>query len=247
MKGESKSKILIVDDDHELLRDTRGRLSRLGYIVDTAEDGATALTKINTIEADLVVLDISFSEGKTSPKPSIDGIEVLRRLRESGTIPVLMLSATSIPSVKVMALSIGADDYLTKPFDFDELVARVEAILRRTRSEQAGFEVLTFSRLRLDPNERRVWKDGVPIDLTSLEFDILYTLARRPRHVFSREWLLRAAWKEVSYSIPKTVDVHIGHIRHKIEDDPEHPALLVTVRGIGYKFEDTPAAPEDTS
>jgi len=247
MKGESKSKILIVDDDQQLLRDVGGGLRKLGYIVDTAEDGATALTKANSKDPDIVVLDISFSDAKTSPRHSVDGIEVLRRLRESGSIPVLMLSATSIPSVKVMALSMGADDYLTKPFDFEELAARVEAILRRTRSEQAGGEVLTFSRLRLDPGERRVWKDGVPIDLTSLEFDILYTLARRPRHVFSREWLLRAAWKEVNYSTPKTVDVHIGHIRHKIEDDPEHPALLVTVRGIGYKFEDTPAAPEDTS
>lgn len=247
MKGESKSKILIVDDDQQILRDVGGRLRKLGYIVDTGEDGATALTKANTNDPDLVILDISFSDGKTSQRHSIDGIEVLRRLRESGTIPVLMLSATSIPSVKVMALSIGADDYLTKPFDFEELVARVEAILRRTQSEQAGFEVLTFSRLRLDPGQRRVWKDGVPIDLTSLEFDILYTLARRPGHVFSREWLLRAAWKDVSYSIPKTVDVHIGHIRHKIEDNPERPAFLVTVRGIGYKFEDTPAPPEDAT
>lgn len=245
MKDESKTKILIVDDDQQLLRDTRGRLSRLGYIVDTAEDGATALTKINTNDPDLVILDISFSDAKTSQQHSIDGIEVLRRLRESGTLPVLMLSATSIPSVKVMALSMGADDYLTKPFDFEELAARVEAILRRTRSERTDFQVLTFSRLRLDPGERCVWKDGVPINLTTLEFDILYTLARRPRHVFSRERLLEIAWKEASYSISKAVDVHIGHIRHKIEDDPERPAFLVTVRGIGYKFEDAPAAPED--
>ncbi len=247
MKSGPKSTILVVDDDQQLLREVSGRLGKLGYIADTAEDGATAIAKAKTLDPDLVVLDISFSDGRNPQEHSVDGIEVLRRLRESGTTPVLMLSATSIPSVKVMALSIGADDYLTKPFDLDELVARVEAILRRTQSERPGVEVLTFSRLRLDPGERCVWKDGVPVDLTSLEFDILYTLARRPRHVFSRERLLRAAWKEVSYGVPKTVDVHIGHIRHKIEDDPAQPALVVTVRGVGYKFEDTPAAREGAS
>ena len=246
MEGETKRKILIVDDDQQLVRELDGRLNKLGYKVDTAEDGAAAIKKARAMDPDLIILDISFSDSKTSQKYSIDGIEVLRRLRESGSIPVLMLSATSIPSVKVMALSIGADDYLTKPFDFEELIARVEAILRRTRTERTDFQVLTFSRLRLDPGERCVYKDGAPIDLTGLEFDILYTLARRPRHVFSRERLLQAAWKEASYSISKTVDVHIGHIRRKIEDDPARPAFLVTVRGVGYKFEDTPAEPEDT-
>lgn len=241
MKGESRSKILVVDDDQEVLRDVSAHLNTQGYVVETAQDGPSAIASAGSMGPDLVVLDISFSERATSKRSSFDGIEVLRRLRESSTVPVLMLSATTVPSVKVMALSIGADDYLTKPFDLSELEARVEAILRRTRSERAGFQVLTFRRLRLNPGERRVWKDDVPVELTGLEFDILYTLARRPHHVFSRERLLETAWKEQSYSVPKVVDVHIGHIRQKIEDDPSNPALIVTVRGTGYKYEDEPA------
>lgn len=241
MKGESRSKILVVDDDRTVLQDVSAYLNTLGYAVEKAEDGPSAVALAETMGPDLVVLDISFSESTRSKRSSFDGIEVLRRLRESSTVPVLMLSATSIPSVKVMALSIGADDYLTKPFDLRELGARVEAILRRTRNERAGSQVLTFRRLRMNPGERRVWKDDVLVDLTGLEFDILYTLARWPHHVFSRERLLETAWKDQSYSVPKAVDVHIGHIRQKIEDDPSNPTLIVTVRGIGYKYEDEPA------
>jgi DNA-binding response OmpR family regulator len=240
MEGGSKTKILVVDDDQQLLREVAGHLDKLGYAVETAEDGPAAMALAGTMRPDLVILDISFSDTKTPRKQSIDGIEVLRRLRESGTVPILMLSATSVPSVKVMALHIGADDYLTKPFDRQELGARVEAILRRTRSERTGFQVLNFRRLRLNPGERRVWKDDRPVELTAREFDLLYSLARRPHHVFTRERLLEIAWKEPSYSIPKVVDVHIGHIRRKIEDDPGRPAFIVTVRGTGYKFEDTP-------
>ena len=242
MDGESKSKILVVDDDIQLLNHVSGHLNKLGYMVDTAEDGTTAMALANTKAPDLVVLDITLSDKKSIGRGSIDGIEVLRRLRESCSVPVLMLSATSIASVKVMALKIGADDYMTKPFDIHEFGARVEAILRRTHSEHQSFKVLNFKRLRLDPGERQVWKDGKKVDLTSLEFDLLFTLARRPRHVFTRERLLEVAWKEPSYSILKVIDVHVGHIRHKIEDDPSQPKLIVTVRGTGYKFEDAEAA-----
>lgn len=165
---------------------------------------------------------------------------MLRRLRESGSVPVLMLSTTNISAVKVMALSIGADDYLSKPFEFQELGARIEAILRRTGHELPGERVLSFRRLRLDPGERRVWKDDEAIDLTGIEFDILYALARRPEHVFTRDKLIEHAWKSDSYCVPKAVDVHIGHIRKKIEDDPAHPVFIMTVRGTGYRFEDVP-------
>ncbi|MFP4171591.1 MAG: response regulator [Candidatus Hydrogenedentota bacterium] len=241
MKSKAKTKILVVDDDTKLVRELTAHLRDQGYVVDSAEDGAGAVKLARSMAPDLVVLDITLSQGPISTKKTIDGIEVLRQLREFGSVPVLMLSVTSIPSVKVMALNIGADDYITKPFDLQELDARVEAILRRAQNEQADAEVLTYQRLTLDSGERRVWKDDLPIELTSLEFDILYSLARRPRHVFSRERLLDIAWKEPSYSIAKAVDVHIGHIRQKIEDDPNHPTLVVTVRGIGYKFEDEPA------
>ena len=237
MVKASKRKILVVDDDAKLLREVSSYLEKRGYDVASAADGRTALALARSIDLDLVVLDINFPDVKTKTERSIDGIEVLRILRESGTVPVLMLSSTNISAVKVMALTLGADDFLPKPFDIQELGARIEAILRRSKDEPAGSTVLSFLRLRLDPGERRLWKDGVAVDLTGVEFDMLYTLARRPNHVFTRAKLLELAWKESSYSIPKVVDVHIGHIRKKIEDDPLHPTFIVTVRGTGYRFE----------
>jgi len=241
MKDHAKTKILVVDDDRELLREVTGHLGALGYTVADAADGAAAMELVNSMHPDLLILDITLCESSLSKKQSIDGIEVLRRVREMTEIPVLMLSATAIPSVKVMALHIGADDYITKPYDLSELAARVEAILRRTRGDGDTLKELTFRRLRLNPGERQVWKDDEPVELTGIEFDILYALARRPRHVFTRERLLELAWKERSCSILKVIDVHVGHIRHKLEDDHEHPKFIVTVRGTGYKFEDIPA------
>jgi two-component system response regulator MtrA len=187
-----------------------------------------------------VVLDISFPIGKSTRRQTIDGIEVLRRLRESSAVPVVMLSSTNISAVKVMALKIGADDYVPKPFDLDELGARVDAILRRTNDEPVDGKVIDLRRLRLDPGERRVWKDGVLVELTGVEFDLLYALARRPDHVFTRERLMQLAWGDHSASIPKVVDVHIGHIRKKLEDDPGHPTQILTVRGVGYRLADVP-------
>ena len=236
----SKTRILVVDDNTQVLREVASHLRELGYEVATARDGSSALKLAQSLTPDLVVLDINFPVSKTSENLTIDGVEVLRRLRESGGVPVLMLSSTNIAAVKVMALSIGADDYMSKPFDFHELSARIAAILRRVERGLPGEKVLSFRRLRLDPGERRVWKDGELVELTEMEFDILYTLARRPDHVFTRDKLLELAWKDASSSIPKAVDVHIGHVRKKIEDDPIHPAFIVTVRGTGYRFEDAP-------
>jgi DNA-binding response OmpR family regulator len=241
MEEATKTKILVIDDDVKLLRDVKTFLDKQGYEVQTAENGATALALAETMVPDFVVLDITFPDEAGTRKRSIDGIEILRRLRESDNVPILMLSSTSISAVKVMALTIGADDYLPKPFDMQELGARIEAILRRTRGEDTGLSVLNLHRLKMDPGERRVWKDGTPIELTSVEFDMLYILARRPNHVFTRERLLELAWKDPSYSIPKVVDVHIGHIRKKLEDDISNPTFIVTVRGTGYRFEDAPA------
>jgi DNA-binding response OmpR family regulator len=232
---------LVVDDDLQLLRDIQQHLEKLGYEVAIASDGRSALALAKSTAFDLVVLDINFPDVTTRNGRSIDGIEVLRALRDAGTVPILMLSSTNISAVKVMALTLGADDYVPKPFDLQELSARIEAILRRSRDDVQGDKVLNFQRLRLDPGERRVWKDDELVDLTGVEFDLLYTLARRPHHVFTREKLLEFAWKDPSYSIPKVVDVHIGHIRKKIEDDPSRPTMIVTVRGTGYRFEDVPA------
>ena len=238
---DSKSKILLVDDDSQLLREVKSHLESLGYEVATAEDGMVALKLAKTVFPDLIVLDINFQGSKTVRNRSIDGLDVLRRIRDSGNIPVLMLSATNIAAVKVMALTVGADDYLAKPFDLRELSARIAAILRRGGNDQPEDKALNFRRLRLDPGERRVLKDGEPIELTGIEFDILYALARRPEHVFSRERIIEHAWKGDSCCVPKAVDVHIGHIRKKMEDDPGHPTFIVTVRGTGYRFEDVSA------
>ena len=240
MPNTSKSRILVVDDDQKLLREVKDYLEKLGYEVETATDGRSALALAKSMELDLVVLDINFPDTLRQNERSIDGIEVLHMLRDSSNVRILMLSSTNISAVKVMALTIGADDYVPKPFNLQELGARVEAILRRSREKTQEDELLNFRRLRLDPGERRVWKDDVMIDLTGVEFDLLYTLARRPEHVFTREKLLEIAWKDTSYSIPKVVDVHIGHIRKKIEDDPANPTFIVTVRGTGYRFEDVP-------
>jgi DNA-binding response OmpR family regulator len=237
----SKTKILVVDDDRQLLRKVRAHLEKLGHEVATAEDGLSALKLAQSAAPDLVVLDINFPDSRKSTSGVIDGVEVLRRLRELGNIPILMLSTTNISAMKVMALSIGADDYVSKPFELQELGARIEAILRRTGHALPGERILNFRRLRLDPGERRVLKDDAPVELTGIEFDILYALARRPEHVFSREKIIEHAWKGDSCCVPKAVDVHIGHIRKKIEDDPARPTLVVTVRGTGYRFEDVPA------
>jgi DNA-binding response OmpR family regulator len=241
LSKDSKRKILVVDDDQTLLREIRAHLTQHGYEVATAVDGRTALTLAKSTALDLVILDITLPEEKIGKYPAIDGIEVLRALRESGEVPILMLSSTNISAVKVMSLTIGADDYVHKPVDLEELTARVDAILRRTKGDGPDMKTLRFSRLKLDPGERRVWKDDILVDVTSVEFDLLYTLASRPNHVFTRDKLLDMAWKESNYSVPKVVDVHIGHIRKKIEDDPKRPAFIVTVRGTGYRFE---AAPE---
>ena len=241
MSKTSKKRILVVDDDEKLLKKVKSHLEKMGYEVTTATNGHTALALSESNAVDLVVLDINFPDSMAHKKRSIDGIEVLRRLRDSGTVPVLMLSSTNISAVKVMALAIGADDYVPKPFDLQELSARIEAILRRSTSETPNDKVLSLRRLRLDPGERRVWKDGAPVEFTEIEFDLLYALARRPEHVFSRDTILDTVWKEHSYSISKTVDVHIGHIRKKLEDDPSAPVFIVSVRGIGYRFKDVPA------
>jgi DNA-binding response OmpR family regulator len=241
MSISKKTKILVIDDDAKLLQEVNAHLQKQGYEVITAEDGGLALKTAQSDAPDLVVLDITFPVSTTSVNRTLDGMEVLQRLRESGRVPVIMLSSTNSSAVKAMALNIGADDYLAKPFDLQELSARIAAILRRAAGDMPEERVLSFRHLRLDPGERRVWKDGELVELTEMEFDILHALTRRPEHVFTREKLIEHAWADNSFCIPKAVDVHIGHIRKKIEDDPGNPTLIVTVRGTGYRFEDVPA------
>jgi two-component system alkaline phosphatase synthesis response regulator PhoP len=197
--------------------------------VATAEDGPAALAAAQRLRPDLVVLDVML--------PGMDGFEVLRRLRETSQVYVLMLTARAEETDKVVGLTVGADDYLTKPFSPRELAARVKALLRRQRDSAERPAVLEFGRLRIDPGERRVWKDGAEVSLTSLEFNLLLALAGHPRLVLTRPQLIEKVWGADFYGDERVVDVHIKELRRKLEDDPGHPTVLTTVRNIGYRFE----------
>jgi two-component system alkaline phosphatase synthesis response regulator PhoP len=226
------ARVLVVDDELPIVTTVRAYLEKEGYAVHTAFDGPGALEASRTFQPDLIVLDIML--------PGMDGIELLRTLRKESEVYVLMLTAKTEEMDKIVGLTVGADDYMTKPFSPRELVARVKAILRRGRSveqPQAG-PVLTFQRLRIDLDAHRVWKDGQEIELTPIEFELLHALARHRGLVLSREQLLEQVWNYDYYGDERVVDVHIGRIRKKIEDDPANPTLILTVRSAGYRFED---------
>ena len=229
----SQARILLVDDEPVIVETVRAYLEAEGYAVQTASDGPGALTLARSFHPDIIVLDLML--------PGLDGLEVLRRLRQISDVYVLLLTAKTHETDKVVGLTMGADDYVTKPFSPRELVARVKALLRRGRSSGAGDAVLIFHRLRLDPQARRVWKDAASIELTPLEFDLLYALARYRGRVLSREQLIEQVWGYDYYGEDRVVDVHLGRIRRKLEDDAATPRLIVTVRGAGYRFEDEPA------
>jgi two-component system, OmpR family, alkaline phosphatase synthesis response regulator PhoP len=229
----SQARILLVDDEPAIVETVRAYLEAEGYTVQTASDGPGALTLARSFHPDIIVLDLML--------PGLDGLEVLRRLRQISDVYVLLLTAKTHETDKVVGLTMGADDYVTKPFSPRELVARVKALLRRGRSSGAGDAVLIFHRLRLDPQARRVWKDAAAIELTPLEFDLLYALARYRGRVLSREQLIEQVWGYDYYGEDRVVDVHLGRIRRKLEDDAATPRLIVTVRGAGYRFEDEPA------
>jgi two-component system alkaline phosphatase synthesis response regulator PhoP len=225
-------KILVVDDELAIVNTVQAYLKKAGYEVYTAMDGPAALKAARAFRPDLIVLDIML--------PGIDGLEVLRQLRQESDVYVLMLTAKTDETDKIVGLSVGADDYLTKPFSPRELVARVKAILRRGRGAGPGEPVLAFRRLRIDPAARQVRKDDEPVELTAIEFDLLHALARHRGRVLSREQLIEQVWGYDYYGDERVVDVHIGRIRKKTEDDPANPTLVVTVRGAGYRFEDEP-------
>lgn len=224
--------ILVVDDEQSLLNIVTAYLRAEGYTVHTAMDGPSGLKAARTFKPDLIILDIML--------PGMDGLELLQHLRRESNVYVIMLTARAEETDKVIGLSVGADDYLTKPFSARELVARVKAALRRYGQSGASVEsnVLTFRRLRIDVGARQVWKDDQPVDLTAIEFDLLHVLAEYRGRVLSREQLLEQVWGHDFYGEERVVDVHLGHIRKKIEADPANPELIVTVRGVGYRFED---------
>jgi two-component system alkaline phosphatase synthesis response regulator PhoP len=226
------ARVLVVDDEMPIVTTLRAYLEKEGYTVHTASDGPGALEAARTFQPEIIVLDIML--------PGMDGIELLRTLRKESEVYVLMLTAKTEETDKIVGLTMGADDYMTKPFSPRELVARVKAILRRGRSveqSQAG-AALAFRHLRIDFDAHRVWKDDREIELTPIEFELLYALARHRGLVLSREQLLEQVWDYAYYGDERVVDVHIGRIRKKIEDDPTTPTLIVTVRSAGYRFED---------
>ncbi|MBK8903557.1 MAG: response regulator transcription factor [Anaerolineaceae bacterium] len=222
-------KILVVDDELTLLNTVRAYLEQEGYVVQTAADGRSALHIFRNFQPDLVVLDIML--------PEIDGLEVLRQLRQSSDVYVIILTAKADEADKVIGLGLGADDYVTKPFSPRELVARIKASLRRLGGGSAKKELVSTS-LRLDEEARLAWKNGQPLDLTPIEFDLLHTLMRHHGRALSREQLIEQVWGYDYYGDDRVVDVHIGRLRKKVEDDATNPTLIVTAWGAGYRFED---------
>lgn len=225
------TKILVVDDEPTIVNTVRAYLEREGFAVHTALDGPTALEIARSFQPDLIVLDIML--------PGMDGLELLNTLRRDSDLYVLLLTAKTEETDKIVGLTMGADDYMTKPFSPRELVARVKAILRRERSVHTPQHetVLIFGRLKIDVDGHRVWKDEQEIECTPIEFDLLHALARHPDLVLSREQLIEQVWNYDYYGDERVVDAHIGRLRKKIEDDPAHPMFVVTVRGAGYRFE----------
>lgn len=222
------ARILVVDDEQSILDVVTAYLRQEGYEVHTAMDGPSGLKAARAFKPDLIVLDVML--------PGMDGIELLTRLRRESDVYVIMLTARSEETDKIVGLSVGADDYLTKPFSPRELVARVKAALRRLRSGTGAEETstLAFRRIRLDTGRRQVWLDDEPVELTTTEFDLLKTLAEHRGLVLSREQLLQQVWGYDFYGEERVVDVHIGHIRQKLGAG----RFIVTVRGVGYRFED---------
>jgi len=220
--------ILVVDDEPGIVRLVRDYLEHGGFTVLTASDGEAALRASRTIKPDLVVLDLGL--------PGLDGLDVTRALRREGPVPIIMLTARSEESDKLVGLELGADDYLTKPFSPKELVARVRAVLRRTEGLEARPEVIRAGDVELDNTRLSVTVNGRAVDLTPTEFQLLATLARQPGRVFTRAQLLDAVHGVAVESYERAIDAHVKNLRRKLEPNPHAPRYLLTVFGVGYKF-----------
>ena len=230
MSGQT---ILVVDDEPSISEVVSLYLRRAGYQVRVAHDGTAALAALEAALPDLVVLDLML--------PGVDGMEITRRLRAVGDTPIIMLTARKEETDRIAGLEMGADDYVVKPFSPQELVSRVRAVLRRSQQSAAApattERALQFDAMRIDPVTRLVTIDGREVLLTAKEFDLLWLLASHARQVFNRTRLLDQVWGETEYLDPSTVTVHVRRLREKIEQDPANPHHVITVWGVGYKFE----------
>jgi len=228
------STILLVDDEDSVQKVLSYPLERDGYRVLVAKDGEEALAKFESEPVDLVVLDLML--------PRLDGLEVCKRLRAQSTVPIIMLTARDDELDKVLGLELGADDYITKPFSIREFRSRVRALLRRAslpaKEDRREGERIETDGLVVDPARRSVEVRGDSAQLTYVEFELLRTLAGNPGRVFSRRQLLEALWGDSSYREPRTIDVHVRHLREKLERDASAPEFILTVRGAGYRFRD---------
>lgn len=224
--------ILVVEDETSIAEVISLYLRRAGYNVQIASDGKQAMTIFEAQKPQFVILDLML--------PEVDGFSLTRWLRDRSNVPIIMLTARREEIDRIAGLEMGADDYVVKPFSPQELVSRVRAVMRRLGREQTETQSdgpLSFDNLLIDPRSRVVTLNDTPVELTAKEFDMLYLLARHPKQVFTREQLLERVWGGAAYIDPGTVTVHVRRLREKIEADPSNPTRLLTVWGVGYKFE----------
>jgi DNA-binding response OmpR family regulator len=227
---EAERRILLVDDEPGLRRTLSDRLRKEGYGVDTAANGVVAADMARKGDYDLIILDLNL--------PAKNGLEVCQELRREGrNVAVLMLTARDAVADKITGLKLGADDYMTKPFESAELMARIEALLRRTRAAEPGPEEYVFGDICVRPRAGQVLRGGRPVRLSAQEFKLLCHFVKNPDVVFSRDELLDAVWGYQATPETRTVDVHVSWLRQKLEPDPHNPSMIVTVYGLGYRFE----------
>jgi len=222
--------VLVVDDELKIARLIRDYLEQAGFVVATASDGKGAIAAARQLKPDLIVLDLGL--------PHVDGLDVIRALRQGSNVPVVVVTARADEADRVVGLELGADDYVVKPFSPKELVARVRAVLRRTEAARLGSEIIRAGELTLDVPRREVRLDEKAISLTATEFDLLHALARQPGRVFTRGQLLEAIHGVAFESYERAIDAHVKNIRRKLEPQPQRPRFLLTVHGVGYKLAD---------
>src|SRR5271167_2344581 len=229
---ESMKRVLVVEDDKDIVELVRYNLEKDGYQVMASADGATGLAQLRKSAPDLLILDLML--------PKLSGLEICKEVRKDvslNRLPILILTAKGEEADRVVGLELGADDYVTKPFSPREFVARVKALLRRVEPAAATEKLIDVGLLRIDPAAYRVTRSGKQVPLSTLEFRLLYYLAARPNKVFSRDQLLDAVWGTDRFVTPRSVDVYVRRLREKIEENPQYPSYVKTIRGAGYLFE----------